>query len=109
MEIFHRTAYAAPEVIQQKLYDAMKSDVWSLGVVCFIMLYGTMPFTNTSVARLLKDQLNRNYRVPEIKMQKLSPASLQVIEVLLQPDPEERHDINQVYNLTWLRKYHIEK
>lgn len=105
-QCFH-SAYAAPEVIKQILYDPMISDVWSLGVICFVMLYGTMPFNTSNQARLLLDQSGRNYRVPDQIEQKLSPEALQTIHSMLEPDPEARLDINQVYSLDWLRKYRI--
>lgn len=105
-EIFHK-AYAAPEVIMQEAYDPMKSDVWSMGVICYVMLYGVLPFNAANHTRLMTDQLARKYHVPDKALQKLSPQALLTIHKLLEPEPQERINIDQVYNLPWLREHHV--
>ena len=50
-----KLGYAAPEVCSGWLYDARKADVWSLGIMLFIMLIGTQLFTVKSPAQIYPD------------------------------------------------------
>ncbi|XP_041376525.1 testis-specific serine/threonine-protein kinase 4-like [Gigantopelta aegis] len=47
-------AYAAPEILKGTPYDAFLSDVWSMGVVLFTMVFGKLPFDDSNHAKLLK-------------------------------------------------------
>lgn len=44
--------YTAPEVLRGKSYS-IKSDIWSIGVVLFQMLYGYCPFQSNNIAKLI--------------------------------------------------------
>ena len=58
-------AYAAPEIIKGEPYKMRDHDMWSLGVILFIMVCGTMPYDDSNVRKMLKEQLSR-------KLQKIS-------------------------------------
>jgi serine kinase len=47
-------AYASPEILNGKPYQPTMSDVWSIGVVLFAMVFGTLPFDDTTFPKLLK-------------------------------------------------------
>lgn len=47
-------AYASPEILQGIPYAPHMSDIWSMGVVLFAMVYGRLPFDDSSVNELLK-------------------------------------------------------
>ena len=46
-------AFSAPEIFLQREYDN-KIDVWSAGIIMFIMLSGTQPFTSENVSTRIK-------------------------------------------------------
>ena len=60
-------AYAAPEIIQGKSYDPRKHDSWSLGVILYIMVCGSMPYDDSNVRKMLKEQLARKWVTMKVK------------------------------------------
>ena len=49
LSIFNGTrVYMAPELLQKKVHDGRKSDIFALGVILYIMAVGTFPFTTAS-------------------------------------------------------------
>ena len=101
-------AYAAPEIVSGNSYDPMKSDVWSLGVILFVMLNAIMPFDDNNLGKLICDQKNRSYHIREELVGTLSADCKSTLHSLLEPNPKYRCSIDQVYAMKWLRK-HAEK
>lgn len=56
--------YAAPEMIQGKLYKGPMADIWSLGVVLFAMVCGYLPFEDSNTNILYKKILSADYKLP---------------------------------------------
>lgn len=104
-KFFSSTAYASPEVIDGVAYDPMKSDVWALGVVLFVMINGKMPFDDSYTGRLIRQQKSRGYSYHEGLYKTLSIDCITMMETLLEPDPKKRPDITKVNEMTWLKKF----
>ena len=65
-------AYLAPEIIKEEGYNNFQADVWSLGVMSFIALTGTVPFKGEDI-----EELNKNILTKEIDFENLK-ANLSV-------------------------------
>lgn len=104
--------YAAPEVIQMKRYDGSKADVWSCGVILFVMLTGCPPFNfplnsqNTlpedkKLKALFHSICRAEYKIPN----NLSVEAKDLITRIFIPKPENRISIEQLWHHPLLHKY----
>ncbi|KAH7958863.1 hypothetical protein HPB49_006038 [Dermacentor silvarum] len=59
-------AYAPPEVLQGVRYRPKKADVWSLGVILFVMVTGLLPYESECVPRQVRLQMTRTLRFPQV-------------------------------------------
>ncbi|XP_054262245.1 testis-specific serine/threonine-protein kinase 3-like [Macrosteles quadrilineatus] len=93
-------AYASPEILKGVAYDPMFSDVWSMGVVLFAMLYGKLPYDDGNYKRLVKlVQAKVKFPVePEISIQCKA-----LMEKLMSPI-KTRPSVKQVKKDPWVRK-----
>jgi len=96
-------AYAAPEIIKGEPYMLKNHDMWSLGVILFIMSCGTMPFDDSNIRKMLRDQMERRVKMPPSAAERLSADCKDLIYKLIEPDAFRRYDINQVLAHPWLR------
>ena len=93
-------AYASPEVLLGIPYDPKKYDVWSLGVVLYVMVTGCMPFDDSDIAGLPRRQ-KRGVLYPDGL--ELSERCKSLIAELLQFSPSARPSAGQVARNGWLR------
>ena len=82
-------AYIAPEIISDLGYEGLASDLWSLGVVLYSMIIGTVPFKANSMKELHKLILKGEYDIPYF----VSPEVADVIKSLIVLVPKERMSI----------------
>ncbi|XP_066504317.1 testis-specific serine/threonine-protein kinase 6 [Hoplias malabaricus] len=94
-------AYAAPEVLRGVPYDAKKSDVWSLGVILYVMVAGGMPFDDTDVSKL--PQLQRGVLVYPAAITMEEPCRA-LISYMLQYNPSSRPSVSDVAQQPWLQQ-----
>lgn len=87
--------YMCPEILNGSTYST-KSDVWSMGVIFYQMLYGKTPHKATSLEELISKVNKKVIRYP----QKLSTPGLQeLLEVMLKYSPEERISWKDIFAL----------
>ncbi|GAB9467162.1 Serine/threonine protein kinase [Globisporangium polare] len=92
--------YMAPEVIAQEAYDPAASDMWSLGIMLFVMLTGS-PLTPSASPEEKGFQALMEFGVRKILEvwgleSEVSPAVVELLEALLQVNPAKRFTIEDV-------------
>ncbi|KQJ92559.1 CBL-interacting protein kinase 15-like isoform X1 [Brachypodium distachyon] len=93
-------AYVAPEVISKGGYDGAKSDIWSCGVVLFVLVAGYLPFQGQNLMEMYMKIEQGDFKCPgwvSIKLRKL-------LHKIMDPDPSKRISIQKIKESTWFRK-----
>ncbi|XP_054016639.1 testis-specific serine/threonine-protein kinase 3-like [Hylaeus anthracinus] len=91
-------AYASPEILKGVPYLPQSSDVWSMGVVLYAMVYGRLPFDDTNYSQLLKQVQSR---VTFPKEPNVSDTCRSLISRILVPQ-RIRLQIDSIRNDVWL-------
>ena len=92
-------AYIAPEILKGIGYDGTKVDIWSAGVVLYIMLYGNFPFRTSNIKVLESLITSANYTLaPDI-----SEEARHLISRILTLNPSTRITIPEIYNHPWMK------
>ncbi|XP_010875937.1 testis-specific serine/threonine-protein kinase 1 [Esox lucius] len=94
-------AYAAPEVLQGIPYNPKVYDIWSMGVVLFIMLCGSMPYDDSNIKKMLKIQKEHRIDFPRRKVVPLVCKDL--IYRMLNPDVSRRIEIDDILKHVWVQ------
>lgn len=97
-------AYAAPEVIEGHGYDYLV-DIWSLGVLQFVMLAGYHPFDvygNSTEPKLLKNIVNVNYSYDDPVWESVSDDAKTLIDSLLKSKPKQRMSLDDYLKHKWV-------
>ncbi|KAK6147868.1 hypothetical protein DH2020_018780 [Rehmannia glutinosa] len=79
-------AYVAPEVLRQKGYDGAKADIWSCGVILYVLLAGFLPFQDENMMKMYTKIFKAEYEFPPW----FSHDAKRLISRLLVADPEKR-------------------
>lgn len=100
--------YVAPEVLGPEKYD-MSCDMWSLGVIMYILLCGYPPFYSNhgmAISPGMKKRIrNGQYEFPAPEWSRVSQDAKDLIKGLLKTDPDERLNIKQVMQNKWIAQY----
>lgn len=93
-------AYVAPEVISRKGYDGFKADVWSCGVILFVLLAGYLPFRDSNLMELYKKIGKAEVKFPNW----FAPGAKRLLKRILDPNPNTRISTEKVMKSSWFRK-----
>ncbi|XP_054777923.1 CBL-interacting serine/threonine-protein kinase 12-like [Prosopis cineraria] len=93
-------AYVAPEVLARKGYDGAKVDLWSCGVILFVLMAGYLPFHDQNVMAMYKKIYRGVFRCPKW----FSPELGLLCTRLLDTNPETRISIPEIMENKWFRK-----
>ncbi|XP_071698636.1 CBL-interacting serine/threonine-protein kinase 6-like [Rutidosis leptorrhynchoides] len=93
-------AYVAPEVIGKKGYDGAKADIWSCGVILYVLLAGFLPFQDENVIAMYKKIYRGDFKCPPW----FSSDARRLITRMLDPKPKSRTTIAKIMESTWFNK-----
>lgn len=79
-------------MIQGKLYDGLKVDIWSTGIILYALLCGVLPFDDTNIQNLYQKILSGNFNIPT----HLSTESVNLLKGILQVNPAQRFGLNEI-------------
>lgn len=98
--------YMAPEVLSTEQYDGKAADIWSCGVMLYVLVVGNFPFTRPADAALIHAKalqkmfgriLEADYKEP----MKVSSDCRSLLKELLQLDPKQRITVPQILCHPW--------
>jgi 5'-AMP-activated protein kinase catalytic alpha subunit len=93
-------AYVAPEIISKKGYDGAKADIWSCGVILFVLLAGYLPFHDSNLMEMYR-RINRG----DVKYPQWFSSDLRrFMSKLLDPNPNTRITIEKLVEHPWFKK-----
>ncbi|KAM9113876.1 serine/threonine-protein kinase SIK3 isoform 3-T3 [Pangshura tecta] len=91
--------YAAPELFEGKEYDGPKVDIWSLGVVLYVLVCGALPFDGSTLQNLRARVLSGKFRIPFF----MSTECEHLIRHMLVLDPSKRLSMEQICKHKWMK------
>lgn len=94
-------AYMAPEVLMNQKYD-VNCDVWSLGVVLYVMLCGYPPFDSDSNEENMNNIKAGKYSFPSPDWDNVSDQAKDLVRKMLTPDPKKRITAEEVLKHPWM-------
>lgn len=89
--------YAAPELFEGRHYNGPKADIWSLGVVLYVLVCGALPFDGHTLQSLRSRVVSGKFRIPYF----MSCDCEHLIRHMLVVDPEKRYSLSQIKNHRW--------
>ena len=93
-------AYVAPEILAKRGYDGAKVDVWSCGVVLFVLATGYLPFNDPNLMVMYRKIYKGEFRCPRW----MSPELRRFLSKLLDVNPETRITVDGMTQDPWFRK-----
>ncbi|KAL0442493.1 UNVERIFIED_CONTAM: CBL-interacting serine/threonine-protein kinase [Sesamum latifolium] len=111
--------YVAPEVINNKGYDGAKADLWSCGVILFVLMAGYLPFEESNLMALYKRYFSASnmefvnlwaestgeiFKADFTCPSWFSSSAKKLIKRILDPNPSTRITISEVLENEWFKK-----
>lgn len=91
--------YVAPEVLANRGYDGATSDIWSCGVILYVILTGYLPFDDRNLAVLYQKIFKGDAKLPKW----LSPGAQNLLRKILDPNPVKRITVAGIKADEWFK------
>lgn len=92
-------AYVAPEILSKKGYDGAMVDIWSCGIILFVLNAGYLPFNDPNLMVMYRKIYNGDFRVPRWT----SPELKRLLLRLLDTNPKSRITVDEIINDPWFK------
>lgn len=92
--------YVAPEILANRGYNGASSDVWSCGVILYVVLTGFLPFDDRNLAVLYQKVLKGDFQKPKW----LSAGAQNIIKRILDPNPKTRITMAEIKEDLWFKE-----
>ncbi|XP_074282740.1 CBL-interacting serine/threonine-protein kinase 6-like [Silene latifolia] len=91
--------YVAPEVVSKRGqgYDGAKADIWSCGVILYVLLAGYLPFNDDNLMTMYRKIYKADFKCPSW----FSPQSRDLITRMIDPKPKSRIKISEIMSHEW--------
>ncbi|CAA2964122.1 CBL-interacting serine threonine- kinase 11 [Olea europaea subsp. europaea] len=93
-------AYVAPEILAKKGYNGAKIDVWSSGVILFVITAGYLPFNDPNLMNMYRKIYKGEFRCPKW----MSSDLIRFLSRVLDTNPMTRITINEIKSDPWFKK-----
>uniref|UniRef100_A0A1J3JVE8 non-specific serine/threonine protein kinase n=1 Tax=Noccaea caerulescens TaxID=107243 RepID=A0A1J3JVE8_NOCCA len=93
-------AYVCPEIIDHRGYDGTKSDIWSCGIVLFVLLAGYLPFYDSNLMEMFRKIGKAKFKCPSW----FSLEAKRLLFKILDPNQQTRITISKIKESSWFRK-----
>ena len=104
LHLLHTTCgtpnYVAPEVLLDQGYDGMAADVWSAGVILYVLLAGYLPFDEVSMVDLFRKIVKVEFTYPP----HFSPEAIDLLNRILTRQVENRATMAEIQRHPWMTK-----
>ncbi|XP_007018316.2 PREDICTED: CBL-interacting serine/threonine-protein kinase 8 isoform X1 [Theobroma cacao] len=95
--------YVAPEVLSHKGYDGAVADVWSCGVILYVLMAGYLPFDELDLTTLYSKIERAEFSCPSW----FPVGAKSLIHRILDPNPQTRITIEQIRSDEWFKKGYV--
>ncbi|KAH0785931.1 CBL-interacting protein kinase 24 [Histomonas meleagridis] len=89
--------YIAPEILQENSYKGKPADIWSAGLVLYVMITAYLPFDADNTNDVLQNVLNGNLFIPP----DMPPGVKNLLSKIIDKNPDTRYTIEQIRNDEW--------
>jgi len=92
--------YVAPEVLKSDGYDGRKADIWSMGIILYVLVTGTLPFDEPKLPTLFEKIQRADFHFPRYLSNEISD----LISSILVVDPKDRPGIADIKRHPWYQE-----
>ncbi|KAL3629846.1 CBL-interacting serine/threonine-protein kinase 14 [Castilleja foliolosa] len=93
-------AYVAPEILAKKGYDGAQIDVWSCGIILYVLNAGYLPFNDTNLMVMYRKIYKGEFRCPKWTSTDLR----RLLGRILDPNPSTRITVHEIMTDPWFKK-----